>query len=203
MLNTIAFEAIASNKDFRRLDTISGLKIDLRYASEQNFLARNLYAPMDCAWLHQQAAQGVEKAIDWLNQNTEGFQLIVLDALRPQRIQEQLWASLAGTNLQMYLADPARKSIHSFGMAVDVTLLDSNANALDMGSDFDEMVDRSHPEHEAKMLQNGLLTAHQISNRKILRAAMTAGGFIGISTEWWHFDHGDRAQVRAQFSLVL
>jgi zinc D-Ala-D-Ala dipeptidase len=203
MPNTIAFESVGSNKDFRRLDTICGLKIDLRYASEQNFLQRNLYAPMDCAWLHQQAAQGVEKSIVWLNQNTPGLQLMVLDALRPHRIQEQLWASLAGTDLQMYLADPARKSIHSFGMAVDVTLVDKNTTALDMGSQFDEMVDRSHPEHEAKMLETGHLTEHQIGNRKILRAAMTAGGFVGISTEWWHFDHGNRAQVREQFSLVL
>ncbi len=203
MSNTIAFESIASNKDFRRLDTIVGLKIDLRYASEQNFVGRNLYAPMDCAWLHQQAALGVQNAITWLNKNKPGLQLVVLDALRPQRIQEQLWACLAGTDLQMYLADPARKSIHSFGMAVDVTLVDSNAMALDMGSDFDEMVDRSHPEHEVNMLALGLLNEHQIDNRKILRAAMTAGGFTGISTEWWHFDHGDRAYVRDRFALVL
>ncbi|MFM8795783.1 MAG: M15 family metallopeptidase [Betaproteobacteria bacterium] len=33
-------------------------------------------------------------------------------------------------------------------------------------------------------------------------AAMAQGGFVGISTEWWHFDHGDREQVRREMQRV-
>jgi D-alanyl-D-alanine dipeptidase len=32
---------------------------------------------------------------------------------------------------------------------------------------------------------------------------MRQAGFHGISTEWWHFDLGDRTEVRATFPRVL
>ena len=51
-----------------------------------------------------------------------GHRLLVLDALRPHRVQIELWDFLDGTGLRQYVADPARGSIHSFGMALDVTL---------------------------------------------------------------------------------
>jgi D-alanyl-D-alanine dipeptidase len=31
---------------------------------------------------------------------------------------------------------------------------------------------------------------------------MQYGGFVGIRTEWWHFDCGDRDVVRATFQRV-
>ena len=34
-------------------------------------------------------------------------------------------------------------------------------------------------------------------------AAMAEGGFHGIATEWWHFDHGDREAVRQTLERVL
>ena len=58
----------------------------------------------------------------------------MLDALRPQRVQEALWAALQGTPAACYLAPPERGSIHSFGMAVDVTLIDADGAEFDMGT---------------------------------------------------------------------
>ena len=74
-----------------------------------------------------------------------GTRIRVLDALRPQRVQEQLYKELENTPQAMYLAHPERGSIHSFGMALDVTLLDDAGQELDMGSAFDEMSLVSHP----------------------------------------------------------
>jgi D-alanyl-D-alanine dipeptidase len=37
----------------------------------------------------------------------------------------------------------------------------------------------------------------------VLRDAMTQAGFQGISTEWWHYDCGDRNVVRQTFRRVL
>ena len=76
----------------------------------------------------------------------------MLDALRPQRVQASIWADVAGTPMQAYFADPLRGSIHSFGMALDVTLLDSEGDECDMGSGFDEMSLRSHPAMHAEHL---------------------------------------------------
>ena len=127
----------------------------------------------------------------------------MLDALRPQRVQEAIWVDVAGTPAQEYFANPERGSIHSYGMAVDVTLLAPDGTEADMGSGFDEMSRRSHPALHAELLAEGLLSPQQVAERECLARAMQAGGFAGIPNEWWHFDHGDRARVRRELPRIL
>jgi zinc D-Ala-D-Ala dipeptidase len=201
-VNSIRIEDIASHASFRRLDTIAGIAIDLRYAGSNNFDGRVLYQGIDCAWLRVEAAHGLQSAAAWLAAHHPGQRLLVLDALRPQRVQEAIWRDVQGTPAQIYFADPARGSIHSYGMAVDVTLQDSQGDELDMGSGFDEMSQRSHPALEAEQLAAGAITQQHIAAREVLRAAMHHGGFRGIPTEWWHFNHGDAARVRREFDRV-
>ena len=201
-MNSIRIEDVASHPSFRRLDTIVGIAVDLRYAGSNNFDGRVLYQGIDCAWLRVEAAHGLETAAAWLASHHPGQRLLVLDALRPQRVQEAIWRDVQGTPAQLYFADPARGSIHSYGMAVDVTLLDSQGDELDMGSGFDEMSLRSHPALEAEQLAAGAITQQHIAAREALRAAMHHGGFRGIPTEWWHFNHGDVARVRREFDRV-
>jgi D-alanyl-D-alanine dipeptidase len=200
---TIASEDVAGHPEFRHLSTIAGIAVDLRYATPNNFVGRDLYSPYDCAWLHRDAAAALERVVAWLRERRPGHTPLVLDALRPQRVQQQLWDALAGTDLRMYLADPQRGSIHSFGMALDVTLLDATGSELDMGTGFDDMTLLSHPALEARFLASGELTAAQVANRQLLRDAMFQAGFVGINTEWWHFDCGDRNVVRQTFRRVL
>jgi D-alanyl-D-alanine dipeptidase len=202
----IRIEDIASHPSFRRLDTIAGIAVDLRYAGSNNFDGRVLYRGIDCAWLRVEAAQGLAKAAAWLGAHHRNLRLLVLDALRPQRVQEAIWRDVAGTPAQLYFADPALGSIHSYGMAVDVTLLDiahgTPGRELDMGSGFDEASQRSHPALEDAQLAAGAITSEHVASRQILRRAMHAGGFSGIPTEWWHFNHGDVRHVRARFPRV-
>jgi D-alanyl-D-alanine dipeptidase len=201
--SSIACEDIACDAAFRHLSTIAGIGIDLRYATPHNFTGRDLYSPIDCAWLHRDAAAALERVVAWLAGRSPGVTLLVLDALRPQRVQQQLWDALAGAGLQAYLADPARGSIHSFGMAVDVTLARADGTELDMGTGFDDMSPLSHPALEADFLASGELGQAQAANRRLLREAMAHGGFVGIDSEWWHFDCGDRDRVRREFRRVL
>jgi D-alanyl-D-alanine dipeptidase len=200
---TLASEEIAGSPEFRHLSTVAGIAVDLRYATPNNFVGRDLYTPFDCAWLHRDAAAALEKVVAWLATRRPGCTPLVLDALRPQRVQQQLWDSLEGTGLQMYLANPIRGSIHSFGMALDITILDQAGAELDMGTGFDDMTDLSHPALEQGFLAAGKLTGQQVANRQLLRAAMFEAGFLGINTEWWHFDCGDRNVVRETFRRVL
>jgi len=203
LTRTITSEQVPGHAEFRHLSTIAGIGVDLRYASRDNFVGRDLYSPLDCAWLHGDAAAAIERVVAWLASRRLGHTLLILDALRPHRVQEQLWDALAGTSLRMYLADPIRGSIHSYGMAVDVTILDADGRELDMGTGFDDMSERSHPALETELLARGELTAAQIGNRQLLRDAMFQAGFVGINSEWWHFDCGDRVAVRAGFIRVL
>lgn len=199
----IRCEDIADHPDFRALASLPGIDIDLRYASADNFVGHDIYGGLDCAWLRREAAEALASAAAWLAAKRPGYRLRVLDALRPQRVQERLWAELQGTPLTLYLAHPERGSIHSFGMAVDVTLLDPAGAEADMGSGFDEMSEASHPEHEAEQLALGTLSAVQLAERGWLRAAMRQAGFHAITTEWWHFDFGDRVAVRRDLPRVM
>lgn len=203
MTATVASEEIAGSPEFRHLTSIAGIEIDLRYATENNFVGRDLYSPFDCAWLHVEAASALEKVVAWLAERRPDLTPLVLDALRPQRVQQQLWDALAGTDLQMYLANPVRGSIHSYGMALDITLLDAQGRELDMGTGFDDMTELSHPALEEGFLLAGRLSEQQVANRRLLREAMQQAGFLGINTEWWHFDCGDRELVRRSFRRVL
>jgi zinc D-Ala-D-Ala dipeptidase len=200
--SAIAVEALPGHPDFVRLQDIAGLRVDLRYAGTNNFAGRALYRDIDCAWLRREAAAGLRDAIAWLARHHPTLQLVVLDALRPQRVQEAIWRDVVGTPAQHYFAEPVRGSIHSFGMAVDVTLIDSEGHELDMGSGFDEMSLASHPALEAEHLASGLLGARQVQHRQWLRDAMAAGAFGGIHSEWWHFNCGEPAQVRATLPRV-
>ena len=195
-------EQLQGHPDFRHLSTLPGLVVDLRYATEDNFVSRNLYGSNDCAWLHREAAAGLQAAQQSLLKSHPQLRMVVLDALRPHRVQEELWAYFKGSELRQYLADPARGSIHSYGMAVDVTLLDAQGAELDMGTGFDELSIVSHPQHEEVHLQQGLLTTTQLANRLLLRHTLQHHGFQGISTEWWHFDFGDRDRVRREFVRI-
>ena len=195
-------EDIAAHADFRALASIVDVAVDLRYAGTNNFVGRDLYGSIDCAWLHREAAAGLEGVIAWLRQRHPGLKILVLDALRPHRVQQTLWQHLEGTPLRQYLADPARGSIHSFGMAVDVTLLDENGSELDMGTGFDDLSELSHPEWEELHLAQGRLGAAALAHRRVLRQAMAENGFRGINSEWWHFDFGDKEGIRKQYLRV-
>lgn len=195
-------EDVSPAAGFRHLSTLPGIAIDLRYAGSDNFVGHDLYGTLDCAWLHELAAGGLERAAGVLAREAPGHRLLVLDALRPHRVQVQLWDFLEGTDLRQYVADPARGSIHSFGMALDATILDPHGRELDMGSGFDEMTEMSHPKLEGRHLAEGRLTRRQVANRDLLRHALACGGFNGIDNEWWHFEMLDRQHVRQTFTRV-
>ena len=198
----IRVEDIAASPHFRHLRTLQEVPHDLRYVGSNNFAGRSLYGRLDCAWLRTEAAAGLETAAAWLHAQRPGWRILVLDALRPQRVQEAIWVDVAGTPAQEYFANPERGSIHSYGMAVDVTLLDPQGREADMGSGFDEMSPVSHPALHDEHLARGLLTPAQVSERLCLLQAMQHGGFAGIPNEWWHFDHGDRDRVRRELPRI-
>lgn len=196
-------EDIAAGGDFVRLASIAGLAVDLRYAGTNNFAGRVLYRGIDCAWIRREAAAGLAAAVAWLAAHAPARRLVVLDALRPQRVQEAIWREFAGTEVEHYFAHPQRGSIHSFGMAVDATLRDAAGREVDMGSGFDEMSWRSQPARHAELLARGELAPAQVAERATLARALAAGGFAGIAIEWWHFDCGDAERVRRECPRVL
>lgn len=155
--------------------------IELIYATENNFTGQVIYERPLC-FLHPKAEAGLRHAIAAARKS--GFRLKIFDAFRPQEAQEALWAIAPNPD---YVADPKKGSPHTRGVAVDLTLIGADGQALDMGTPVDTMNPASHHFHEAHP------AAIQI-NRMRLLTIMLEAGFTHHPREWWHYQLPDAAQ---------
>jgi len=193
--------AAALAKGFRDVSEISGVVVDLRYASTNNFLGENIYGDFNRALLHPEAFGAFEKACARLSELRTGWRFVVFDALRTRDMQRRLFEKVRGTPQEIYVMNPERGSVHNFGFAIDLSCLDELGREVDMGTGFDAFVEASHPKLEERFLREGLLSATHIANREVLRAAMAHGNFSGIPHEWWHFNGHPTDFVRANYEI--
>ena len=154
------------------------IRLDIRYATANNFLKRKLYSTPKCA-LRSSVAQKL--ALVQTDLEKVGLGLKVYDCYRPFSVTEQMWEVLPNPN---YVANPARGSRHNRGAAVDLTLVDRTGKELEMPTPFDDFTAKAHRDYAGGSAQSR-------KNRQLLEDAMKKQGFIGITTEWWHFDSED------------
>ena len=162
--------------EVKKLDP--SIRIDIRYATDSNFTHQKLYPVAKC-YLRLEAAESLRAVQRDLKKI--GLGLKVLDGYRPLSVQEKMWKILPDTN---YVANPAVGSRHNRGTAVDVTLVDSLGHELQMPTGFDNFTDMAHRDYMN-------LPENVIKNRELLDQLMERHGFVGLSTEWWHFDLKD------------
>lgn len=193
---------LEADPDYTHLREIPGVAIDLKYATEDNFMNRNVYGEFREAFLHRVAAEKLRRASELLRAEFPRYRFIVYDALRPRSVQRLLWAHVEGTPEQDYVANPDKGSMHNYGFAIDLSILDGAGRPLDMGAGFDEFHPRSQPKLEDHYLASGELKPAQHRNRLILRHAMTGAGFLQLSHEWWHYDALPGDQVRANYVII-
>lgn len=189
--------------DIQELD--STIKVDLKYSSNDNFLKFDVYGSMERAFLQLDVAQKLVNAQKYLREINTGFSLLVYDAVRPVSLQQIIWDSIKVPKAERgkYVANPKNGgSLHNFGAAVDVGIIDSTGKKLDMGCEFDYFGELAYPVSEAKFLRSGELSETQVSNRKLLRLVMSRAGFFNIQTEWWHFNSCRRAVAIELYKLI-
>jgi D-alanyl-D-alanine dipeptidase len=149
--------------------------VDIKYASEDNFTKKRLYDFNTC-FLRKSVAvklDAVQKELERMN-----LGLKVWDCYRPLAVQRILWAILPD---ERYVANPETGSRHNRASAVDVTLVDSQGNELQMPTGFDDFSPRA--DHHYQNLPDQV-----IRNRELLKGLMEKAGFIPLSEEWWHYD---------------
>jgi D-alanyl-D-alanine dipeptidase len=202
MKSSIPHTEIQGHPDFVHLRGIEGVRIDLKYATTENFMHQNVYSQFTEPYLHRLAAAKLKQAVHLLRQEKPGWSLLVFDALRPRSVQRVLWAHVEGTTNEDYVANPDRGSVHNFGCAVDLTLSNERNYEVNMGTGFDAFVALSQPKLEEEFLKSGELKHEHHQNRLILRRAMTGAGFLQLPHEWWHYDAFPQADVRSQFQIV-
>jgi len=157
----------------------------------------------DAIWLRADLITRLAIALGALATHELG--LLVWDGWRSMALQRALYddygtklrteSGLSGialtARLRKFVCDPDRTDrdpAHTTGGAVDLTLCDRDGDPLDMGSEFDELSDRSHPGY----YDNGPTTGDALysTRRALLLSAMSEAGFVRLDTEWWHFEYG-------------
>jgi len=188
--------------DYVDLSTFSHVKIDLKYASLDNFMGEDLYGGFKKAFLHRDAAVKFEKAVGVLQRVKPGWFFIVYDALRPRSVQWKMWAKVKNTSDENYIADPEKGSPHNFGMALDLGLLDEKGAVVDMGAGFDQFDELSEPRYEERFVKEGKLSSQQMANRLVLRNCMSQGGFLQLPHEWWHYNAIEEDAIRKTYPII-
>lgn len=180
-----------------------GVEVDLMYAGADNFTGAVLYDDMSKAWLHPSAANALAKAVGALRREAPSLRLLVKDAARPMSVQKRMFDKVKGTSKANYVSNPVRGGgLHNYGLAVDITLVDSLGRELPMGTPVDHLGPEAHIDTEESMVRRGVMSREEMSNRRLLRKVMREGGFRTIRNEWWHFQMKSRPQARRENKLL-
>ena len=197
-----ALTQLASDKNYVDVSNFPHVHLSLRYASENNFMKRNVYGEFRQCFLHQIAAEKFRLATSALEQEKPGWKFLVFDCLRPRSIQIKLFDVVKGTPQEPYVANPKTGSLHNYGFAIDLSLEDEHGNELDMGTGFDDFRPLSHPNLERENLKARKLTTEQLEHRLTLRKIMVKAGFIQLPIEWWHFDALSKEELKGHYKIV-
>ena len=169
----------ASLVEITKLD--STIKLDIRYASTNNFMSEVFY-PEARAFMQRPAAEAVVRAHRSLKRL--GYGLLIHDAYRPWYVTKMFWEATP-QDKRDFVADPSKGSRHNRGCAVDITLYElATGKVVEMSGGYDEFSERSFPTYPGG-------TSLQRWHRELLRVAMEEQGFNVYEWEWWHFDYKD------------
>ena len=161
--------------DLNEITEADGILLDIKYAGKDNFTKRKIY---DCArcFLRPEATQALI-AINNELLDKHGYSLKVFDCFRPKSYQQRLWDAVPDPD---YVTPPAKGSMHSRGLAVDLTIVDKNGQDLDMGTEYDYFGEEAHQDYHGH-------STEVVHNRLLLKSVMEKHGFKPIRTEWWHY----------------
>lgn len=167
---------------------------ELRYLGNYNFTGANVRGYRDnIAVLSKTAAEALKRVAKKAAE--DGYRIKIFDAYRPQTAVDNFieWAQDTDKTEMKSSFYPdidkkdlfklgylARRSGHSRGSAVDLTLIHKDGSEVDMGGTFDYFGQVSHYSYDN-------ISDAAKKNRKYLRTIMTKEGFKPISKEWWHF----------------
>lgn len=154
----------------------SSILIDMRYATEANFVEEKMYECGRC-FLRPEFAKVVVAIHQELQAKDLGLKM--LDCFRPRPIQWKLWNKVPDPR---YVADPRKGSMHNRGLAVDLTIVDKSGKQLEMGTHYDYFGREAY--HAYTNFPDSIM-----NNRILLKTTMEKYGLKPTSTEWWHYSY--------------
>jgi zinc D-Ala-D-Ala dipeptidase len=184
--------AIESNELVDVASLTPSIRLDIRYATSNNFTGKAVYPVARCM-LRKEMAERLVRVQQKLEHKNMGLK--IFDCYRPFSIQQVFWKLVPDGR---YVAEPIVKggvpiagSRHNRGAAVDVSLVDHQGVPLEMPTDFDDFSEKAHRNYAGS---SSIAKTHL----RLLEQAMSEEHFQGIATEWWHFD----AEGWSKYSLL-
>jgi D-alanyl-D-alanine dipeptidase len=169
---------------------------------KKNYFRENYYNGLDKAYLRKEVAIKLSNAQSILKTNHPKFSLLILDAARPGSVSKKMYQKMKGTKFEKYVANPKRGSMHNYGIAVDITVVDEKSKELDMGfSPFRKSKLELYWQF-AKIKMGFKLNKEQAGNRKLLTDTMKKAGFLPLSYEWWHFNGMPKERARRKYKII-
>ena len=179
------------------------IRIELKYATKDNFIGANMYGQLRRAYLHHNLAKALARAQQALTKEHPGYRFLIYDAARPQSVQRRMYQAVAGTPKKIYVAAPERGGRHNYGVAVDLTIVDAAGKPLDMGSPFDHFGEEAHLGNEEARVRAGIFNKEVPANRSLMRRLLGAEGLRPYDKEWWHYqEQMSMSEVRKRYQLL-
>ncbi len=166
--------------------------------------------------LREEVVKRLIKVKDYLKLKNNSFYLLIYDSWRPIEVQEFMFNRAFNSECKKLDLDPSVKNMeryplvkkkvekfwaypsfdercpppHSTGAALDITLADKYGNIIDMGSDIDQMDEKSKPDFYKNFKNEEALIWND--RRNLLKEIMIKYEFVQHPNEWWHFSYGDQ-----------
>ncbi len=187
--------------DIKSVD--DSIQVDLVNSDpRKNYFKENFYSGLENAYLRKEVAIKLSLAQRILKQKHSDYSLLVLDAARPRSVSRAMYDKMKGTRFEKFVANPKKGSMHNYGIAVDLTIVDESGNEIDMGfNPFRKSTPELYWMYAKKML-GVKLTNTQKRNRKLLADVMKQAGFFPLSFEWWHFNGLPKSEARKRFKII-
>ena len=169
---------------------------------DKNFFEENFYDGLNKAYLRKEIAVKLSNAQSALKNEHPGYSLQVLDAARPRSVSRAMHEKMKGSRFEKYVANPEKGSMHNYGIAVDITIIDESGNKLDMGpSPFYSSRTAIYWNFFLKNMGLGI-TSEQQNNLDLLKRVMLNAGFHPLAHEWWHFNGMEKTDARNMYSII-
>ena len=166
--------------------------------------------------LREEVVKRLIKVNDYLSSINDSFHLLIYDCWRPVEVQEFMFKRafiyecrrlditassndverypLIQKKVEKFWAYPSYDEScpppHSTGGALDITLADKNGKVIDMGSNIDQMDEKSKPDFFNNVDNEEAIIWNY--RRNLLKEIMVRFEFVQHPNEWWHFSYGDQ-----------
>ena len=178
------------------------IKVDLVNSDPtKNYFRKNFYNGLTKAYLRKEVAKKLSLAQKHLKSKFPGYSILIMDAARPRSVSQLMYDKMKGTKFEKFVANPKKGSMHNFGIAVDVTIVDGDGKEIDMGFTPFYRSDFSIYWGYAKLKMFDI-NETQKKNRYLLSNVMKKAGFIPLSNEWWHFNGIPKDEARKKYQII-